>query len=329
MSQLGIQSSRLEKGVSLGVLLCLAAIAGFVFHQQFFLNPAVLVARNTQLSRPAPAKAPSSPAAAWLPPEVVEFGAPESFTPDNLYDKIDGKAELYTAAGFSCMNCQRFALKAAPDQWFEWFAYGMNGPQEAFSVFTVQRRTEGHALDIAPFAYRTQNALYFLCGTNYVEVVASAATQPLMDAVIDMAKRYLAANPVAASRLPGMDLLPTENLIAGSYTLQSADVFGFDQFKDVFTAQYRINGAEVTAFVTSCATPAAARALSAAYRSFLLENGGKEITAPANSALGKPVEIIGSCEFVFSQGNVVAGIHSAPNVSSGEQLAARVLQRLK
>jgi hypothetical protein len=312
------------------VFLCLAAIAAFVFQKQFSFNPAVLVARNSQSPGATPAKtSPSATTpAAWLPPGVTAFGAPESFNPDNLYDKIDGKAELYTAAGFSSLNCQRFALKAAPDQWFEWFDYGMNGAQQAFSVFTVQRRTEGQPLDIAPYSYRTQNALYFLSGSNYIEVVASAPTQPLMEAVLDMSKRFLAANPAAASRSPEMDLLPTENLVPDSDTLQSSDVFGFDRFTNVFTAQYRLSGADLTAFVTSCPSPDAARSLCSAYRAFLVENGGKEAASPTNQLPGKPIEIMGTFEFVFSQGNIVAGVHAAPSVPSGEEIAARVLHRL-
>jgi hypothetical protein len=327
MKELGNESSPLEKGVGFAVLLCLAAIATGVFLRQFSFNPAVLVARNAEPQK-APGPLPPPLPRAWLPPELVEFSAPESFTPENLYDKIDGKAELYLSAGFVRLNCQRFALKEAPDQWLEWFVYDMGALPQAFSVFTVQRRAEGQPLDLTEYAYRTQNALYFVCGSNYIEAVASAPSEPLMKAMLALAGRFVAANPPSASPLPQLALFPSEGLVPGSYTLQSSDAFGFDRFKNVFTAQYRLNQAEVTAFLTSCASADAAAALRDAYRSFLIENGGKEAASTGSGDLGKAIEIMGGLEIVFSEGSFVAGVHSAPDFASGETVASRLRQRL-
>ena len=53
------------------------------------------------------------------------MSAPENFRPDDVYNKIDGKADLYLTAGFVHMTCQRFELKAANDDWMEWFVYDM------------------------------------------------------------------------------------------------------------------------------------------------------------------------------------------------------------
>ena len=325
MKQLGNSCSRLERTIGFVVLLFLLVIAGGVFRKQSSFNPAVLIAREI-----APSQKPAQTLAAaipWLPSELKEFGPAESFTPDNLYDKIDGKAELYLAAGVVAMHCQRFALKTADDQWLEWFVYDMGALPQAFSVFSTQRRTEGETLDLTDYAYRTQNAVYFVAGSNYVEAVASSANEPLMNATLELAKRFVAASPTSSERLPEFEIFPPENLVPGSQTLQSTDAFGFDQFKNVFTAQYRAHDADVMAFVTSGSTAEAAAALSAAYRSFLLANGGKEIEAPASS-LGKPVEIMGSVELVFSKGKFVAGVHSAPSVNVAVELASRLSERL-
>jgi hypothetical protein len=225
------------------------------------------------------------------------------------------------------MYCQRFALKDADDQWLEWFVYDMGALPQAFSVFSTQRRAEGETLNLTDYAYRTQNAVYFVAGSNYVEAVASSSNEGLMNATLDLAKRFVATSPSSTERLPEFEIFPPENLVSDSQKLQSADAFGFDQFRNVFTAQYRAQDADVMAFVTSCSTPDAAAALSAAYRSFLLANGGKEMAVPA-STLGKPVEIMGSVELVFSKGKFVAGVHSAPTMGVAAELANRLSERL-
>ncbi|MGD0615497.1 MAG: DUF6599 family protein, partial [Verrucomicrobiota bacterium] len=325
MRQLCNPCSRLERTVGFVVLLSLLAIAGGVFLKQFSFNPAVLIAREIA----PPEKHAESPAAtvAWLPPALKEFGPAERFTPDTLYDKIDGKAELYLAAGVVGMRCQRFALKEAGDQWLEWFDYDMGTLPQAFSVFSTQRRAEGESLDLTDYAYRTQNAVYFVAGSNYVEVVASSPNPALMNATLDLAKRFVAASPLSTARLPEFEIFPPENLVPGSQTLESTDAFGFDQFKNVFTAQYHSQDTDVMVFVTSCSSAEAAAALSTAYRSFLLANGGKDLDTPASS-LAKPVGIMGGVELVFSKGNFVAGVHSAPSIEVAVELAGRLNGRL-
>ena len=321
----GRQYSRMESWSGVAILLCLLAVALGVFLRQYSFNPAVLVARH---AAPQPSPPPGSQGDfASLPPELEQLGAPESFTPENLYRKIDGRAELYLTAGFVRLHCQRFALKDAPDQWFEWFVYDMGGALQAFSVFSTQRRAEGQPLDLTEFGYRTKNALYFVSGNNYIEAIASTANEPLINAMLSLAGGYVAARPAAAG-LPGMDLLPKENLVPATCTLESSDAFGFDQFKDVFTAQYRLDGAEVMAFVTSCPSAAAAVALRDAYRSFLLANGGKEVASQTGGAPAKGIEIFGTIEMVFSEGNCVAGVHAAPAVAPAEQLARRLREHL-
>ena len=145
MTPPGHERSRIESWTGSIILLALLAIAGGVFLQQFNFNPAVLVARGAGQNAAARSFTASQPVAD-LPPELREFGPLETFTPDNLYDKIDGKAELYLAAGFVQMRCQRFALKASPEQWLEWFVYDMGNLPQAFSVFSTQRRPEGRPL---------------------------------------------------------------------------------------------------------------------------------------------------------------------------------------
>lgn len=317
-----------EKTVGWLILLCLAAIAAVILIQQRSFNAAVLVAQRAGESLVGQAKVAEADVVR-LPPELKVFGPLECFTPDNLYDKIDGKAELYLSAGFVRLSCQRFALKSAPDQWLEWFVYDMGTLPQAFSVFTVQRRPEHQPLELTQYAYRTQNALYFVSGSNYVEAVASSPDESLMQAMIDLARNFVARSGSAESSLGRLNLLPKENLMPGSYMLQTANAFGFDQFTNVYTAQYKIGDSEVLAFVTTCADGKAAADLRDAYRAFLLENGGKEFSTTGNAAADKPIEIMNTIEMVFSTGNYVAGIHSAPKMEPAVKLAAELRRRLE
>jgi hypothetical protein len=329
MNQSGNECGGKERWVGFIILPCLVVIAVGVFLKQFSFNPAVLVATASAPGAAQPASPSPGESAPTLPPEFAALSAPETFAPDDLFNKIDGKADLYLTAGFVQLRCQRFALKATNDVWMEWFVYDMGAQPQAFSVFSLQRRAEAQALDLTEFAYKTQNALFFVCGRYYVEAVTAMPTEPMMSAMLAMARQFVAANPPGATRIPELKLFPPENLEAGSQGLQVADAFGFDQFTNVFTAKYRVNNADVLAFLETTKTPADAAALRAAYRSFLLANGGKEIDSADTGLTGKPIDFMGNIEMVFSEGNVVAGIHAAPDTASAAKIARLLADGLR
>jgi len=335
MSQSSNERGRTERWAGFIILLCLAGIAAGVYHKQFSFNPAVLVATTAAPTPavPKPVATVSNDSLPTLPPELSAFSAPETFTADNLYDKVDGKADLYLTAGFVGLQCQRLALKATNDIWMEWFVYDMGTLPQAFSVFSLQRRAEAQPLDLTPFAYQTQNSLYIVSGRYYVEAITAMPTEPMMAAMRAMARQFVAAHPPGTAEIPELKLFPPENLEAGSQGLQIVDAFGFDQFTNVFTAQYRLPGgatnAEALAFLELTKTPAAAAALRDAYRSFLLANGGKEIESPDAASIGKPIEFMGNVEVVFSQDNALAGVHAAPDAASAAKVAQQLADNLR
>jgi hypothetical protein len=204
---------------------------------------------------------------------------------------------------------------------------------QAFSVFSLQRRAEAQVVDLTPFAYQTQNALFFACGRYYIEAVTAMPTEPMMAAMRALARQFVAAHPPGAARIPELDLFPADNLAADSRGLQVANAFGFDRFTNVFTARYNLAGGatntEVLAFLELTKTPADAAALRDAYRSFLLANGGREIESGDATALGKPINFMDGVEMVLAEGNAVAGVHAAPDTVSAAKVAQRLADSLR
>jgi hypothetical protein len=329
MGQVFNKIGRTEQWMGFVVLLSLAAIAIGVWHTQFSFNPAVLVGTT---AAPEPAKTAAistTKSMPTLPPELVALSAPELFTADNLYDKVDGKAELYTTAGFVGLESRRYALKKTNDIWMEWCVYDMGTLPQAYSVFSLQRRPEGQNVSLTPFAYKSENALFFVCGQYYIEATASTADPKMMSAMLAFGQQFVAAHPPGDMRIPELALFPQANLVADSQNLQVASAFGFDGFTNVFTAKYHVNNADVQAFFELTKSPADATALCNAYRSFLLANGGKEIETNSAASLGKPINFMDGFEIVFAQGSALAGIHAAPDAISAGTVAQELADKLQ
>ncbi len=312
------------------IVLVLVIVAGGVFVKQFHYDRTVFLAAAPSGSA-GKSSAPFSPAVnafVDLPSELTPLSAPETFNPDNLYDKIDGKAELYLSAGVLGMRCQRFALKNDSNAWMEFFVYDMDNLRQSFAVYSMQQRADAQLLDLATYAYKTKNALFFCCGRYYIEAVTASPAEEMMAAMLLVSRQFVAKNPPQETRLAELDLFPSEHLVPNSYMLQPADAFGFDRFKNVFSAKYTVNGAEVMAFLAIRPTAEEATALRAAYQQFLLTNGGRNLPGTGQPPAASLAEMLGSVELVFSRGKVVGGVHTAPSAEAAEQMAALLYEKI-
>ena len=177
-----------ETIVALCVLASLAVIATGMAMVQSRFNPAVvnfLQGAADRAKGPAAAPATAEPILP-LPEGMSPLTPAERFDRETLSDKIDGKAELYLSAGFVRLDCQRLALAGQPDLWVEVFIYDMGSFENAYAVFSAQRRADATMLDFAEFAYRAENALFFVHGPFYLEMIASGTDDRLrtsMDAL--------------------------------------------------------------------------------------------------------------------------------------------------
>ena len=313
----------MERVVGFGVLLVLAVTALGIYTVQYRFNPAVTAVQ--ELSESAAADASLS-LADLVPDGVRPFSPPERFDPDTLSDKINGKAELYFSAGFRSLEAQRFALAENPALWFELFVYDMGTPRNAFSVFSMQRRGDLTVGGPTPFAYATPNGRFLAHGRYYLELVGAEASDSLMTAADAMAKAFVDRIGADAAEVTEMGLFPEDGRVPGSRALVASDAFGITGFDQVFTAQYRLNGSGVTAYVSRRESAAAAQSAAEAVRAFYLEYGGMPLAGPEGVAV---IDILDTIEVVFHQGRYVIGVHEGPDRETALALAEEIRKRMQ
>jgi hypothetical protein len=320
------QPSRHEALLSWSIMGLLALIAMGVFIRQFdydpsVINPGVPVQLSSESPEAARVFSAEAGLADMLPPDMEVMSPVESFGADTLSDKINGKAELYLSAGFLNLDAQRFVKPAAPGSWMEVFVYDMGSLRNAFAVYSTQKREATAPFDLTPFCTMTSNALYFVHGRHYVEIIASVASEDLMQAMVFSGRAFVQKTPVKEEHIDELALFPQEHLEAGSIVLLPSDAFGFHAMKNVFTGLYHVNGQELTAFVIRTGAEDEAVKLVAAYQAFLEANGGTR--APMTSPIegGILVEIMETFELFFPHGPYVAGVHEAESLQAAETLA--------
>jgi len=318
--------------LSMMILGILVVISIGVYLAQFNTNPAiqqmapVLKADDKNLITP-PASAEKS--LIFSPPGQSPLSPAETFDAATLSDKINGKAELYLSAGFVRLHSQRFKDESAGDVWMEVFVYDMQTPQNAFSVFSAQRRDDAQTLELGQYAYQTPNALFFVHGPFYVEVVASDISETIMQPMLAFAETFIANHAIQTQTVGEKELFPEEGLNQTSISLVSADAFGYERFDQIFTATYKLRDSEFMAYYSRRKTPREAQELASSYRDFLIAFGGKTVESDLGIKTAKMIDILDTYEIVFSHGPYLAGVREATDQQPAQELAMQLFNRIK
>jgi hypothetical protein len=325
-------SGRFQTVLSLCILSILVIIGAGIWMTQFQFNPAVLkkeafMPKSTQTQAASPLT--SNPHFLPLPQGIKPLTEAEMFDAGNLSDKINGKAELYLSAGFTRLVSQRFKDVGPGDLWMEAFVYDMGNSQNAFSVFSTQRREGSESLDLAENAYRTPNAVFLAHGRYYVEIISSKVSEEGRQPLKLMAETFVQKTPSEKPILNESALFPEEGLVQDSVALIASNAFGFEGFNKIYTAEYELGDQGLMAYLSRRGSAAEATEMASAYAKFLLSYGGKEIEAQLPIKGARLIEVLDTYEIVFSKGLSLAGVRDSATAEQAKMLASRLYDRLK
>ncbi len=193
-------------------------------------------------------------AAAWIgtaaalasPPDMTQFlpeldgwtkeGEPSLYTPDNLFEYIDGAADLYLSYAFEELAMASYAGGGKRSLTVE--IYRHSDLRDAFGIYSQERPRDGRFVAIGTEGYCDTGVLNFFHGPYYVKVtgfyVGEDDEKTLAAAAEDVARRLGkdAAFPEVLA------CFPAEGKIAHSESFIAADVLGYGFLHSAYTADY-------------------------------------------------------------------------------------------
>ena len=181
---------------------------------------------------PHPAVAALQAAGGWRPLEP-----PTTFGPDNLYEEIDGEAELFLPYGMRRLTVAVMARTADPAGEVRLELYRMASPRDAYGIFSQHRYPDQ---EIAPLpsseAVVSDTSADFFRGDTFVRLRAKPG---------DRSRRDLADLAAAvAALLPGSGTPPEEaralsglpGTVPGSVIYQKRAILGYECLAPGFEA---------------------------------------------------------------------------------------------
>ncbi|HUU05165.1 MAG TPA: DUF6599 family protein [Patescibacteria group bacterium] len=136
----------------------------------------------------------------------------ETYTPENLYEYIDGAAELYISYGFEKLFTRRYQRADQPEITVDLF--DMGGPGNAFGIFAHSQESPGKA--VGRDSEYLDGLLRFWQGRYYGSLLCSPETPESRLALMELGRRLAENLPPDAGRPRSLSLLPLPGLLAGS-----------------------------------------------------------------------------------------------------------------
>ncbi len=237
------------------------------------------------------APAPTSPAAdtpavelGQVFPELDGFGhpaQPDTYTPANLYDYIDGAAELFLHYGFVELASLEYRRGSGDaEQSLTADVYRQSSANNGYGIYSRDHVRAPAVAGIGAAAVLTSGALQFVKGRYYVKLTGFG----LGEKEAALLRRVATA---IAARLDGPDGLPPPVACfpadpVSPVEYHASGYLGHGFLVDVFAADYRVGSATEKLLLLDTADPAAAAAALTAY-SELARRKGETVTTTAGT----------------------------------------------
>jgi len=270
-------------------------------------------------------------------PKIIPGFTPQSwklydmvkqFTPENLYEHINGRAEFFIAYAVEGMTFAGFVKTDLNGPFVDLFIYDMGNPTNAFGVFSAEKSQEGSPLLLGRLAYKQGANYYIWKGRYYITVIASETSTKLEAIGKELAEKTSHALNDSGGEVWGLSAFPQKDLIAGTIKYVRTDAMGLDFMKNTYMAQYRKYNTDIKYFLSKNESEKIAEDIVNQYTEFAKQYGNG---AETNVIDGAPLTICDMEDYydvVFKKGDLVAGVLSVKKKELGVKAAMDMFNQL-
>jgi hypothetical protein len=220
------------------------------------------------------------------------------YNPNNLFDVIDGAADLFLEYDFADLHIGRYTKNELEIK-VEIYKHGSS--VDAFGIFSQERFADYHFINLGVQGYLEKGALNFLAGIYYVKTSTIQEGPAAQEGMLLIAKAVEKHLKQSNSWPAMLTAFPVEKKRAYSEQYVAKSFLGYSSLNSVFVAGYD-EDSSFKAFVIKFETPKDALNTLASFENALpkdakrKEIGGKhEIQDPNNGQ----IEIVQNGGYIF------------------------------
>ncbi len=144
---------------------------------------------STAASVPAVTKETAEDAA---PPSWKIDSSVREYTPEHLYQLINGAADRYRAHHVEKAFFMAFIQTKNPRHVIDVYIYDMGAPEHALSIFSAERPEHADPVSLGRAGYRIRSHYFLVIGRYYIRIISSNTADALTRAAGHIAQKLTA-----------------------------------------------------------------------------------------------------------------------------------------
>jgi hypothetical protein len=259
-------------------------------------------------------------------PELKGRSVPEFYEPQNLFDYMNGQADMYLDYGFILLITREYT--ARKDSILTLEIYRMESPLHAFGIHAAERSPEDKAVNFGAEGFLGANMLGFWKDSYYCRILFYERS-PELDAILLKTGRSIADKIAGSSRLPErFSIFPSEFRIKGSERFIPRNFLGQAYLKNGYRVDFDRGGRRTQAFLLETGSGDEAQEQVRKFQEFLRE--GRENVSPLTTGDIEMVWVKGERDkFLFRHGSSWGGVLDEKDPGVARQTMEAMVERLK
>jgi hypothetical protein len=252
-----------------------------------------------------------------------------SFTAANLYERINGRAELYLSYDVLSLTIATYERKSNIEDFLEISVYDMGEPTNAFGIFSMERSPGETPIDLGRISYCSDANCYIWKGTYYIIVVASNTTKEFKRLSLEIANKVTTLLSDSGEPVWGRSAFPSDALIPDSVQYFKVDAMGLEFMQDTYTAKYRRGDTKVAVFLSQKESPEAARNTAERYMRYSEKygQGSKRVTKNGLDLI--LCDMGGAFDVIIYKERLVCGVLSVPDTDEAVESTLEILNKFQ
>ncbi len=232
-----------------------------------------------------------------------------TYNSDSLWILIDGAAEAFLRYDFSEMRRVEYSQN---NNYIEVQVYHYKDNENAFGIYSQERPSKGHYIEMGVQGYQDKGTLNFLAGPDYIKMHSNAEDDTTGKIMFQIANELAKKTDPSPAFPATLKLFPAENKVPNSEQLISKDFLGYSFFTNVYQASYDEKGNGCFMFILNCNSEADAKQLVQKYCDAIKSKcdfSDLKIKDPNNGFV-----------YLAIKGNLLMGVYNAKKKNFAHQL---------
>lgn len=207
-------------------------------------------------------------------PELADFqkkGNPEEYHPDNLFEYINGAAEVFLSYDFEKLVTLSYKNKLNQSLTID--VYRHSNINNGFGIYSQEKPLKGNFISIGSQGYYEKGIINFFKGNFYVKL-SGFDLGDNDQTVLDKAARAIASKLKSHIKFPHpLKGFPEKNRINNSEKFLSKNFMGYGFLNSAFVTSYQIKEKEVQVFIIEAENEQKADEMMNKYLAFVKKKG--------------------------------------------------------